>query len=64
MLFTKYLVKNKNVMIPLKQKRILFVTIVVLWVQCVHFGGVKHLLFSIKKYQYFYLCSAILKHYS
>lgn len=38
MFFTKYLVKNKNVMIPLKQKRILFVTIVVLWVQCVHLG--------------------------
>lgn len=38
MLFMKHLVKNKNVRIPLKQKRILFVTIVVLWVQCVHFG--------------------------
>ena len=38
MLFTKYLVKNKNVMIPLKQKRISLVTIVVLWVQCVRLG--------------------------
>lgn len=38
MLFMKYLVKNKNVRIPLKQKRTLFVTIVVLWVQCVHLG--------------------------
>ena len=38
MLFTKYLVKNKNVMIPLKQKRILFVTIVVLWMKYVPLG--------------------------
>ena len=38
MFFTKYLVKNRNVMIPLKQKRISFVTIAVLWVQCVHLG--------------------------
>ena len=53
MFFTKYLVKNKNVMIPLKQKRILFVTIVVLWVQCVHLGGVNHLLFSIKNINIF-----------
>lgn len=38
MLFMKYLVKNKNVRIPLKQKRILFVTIVVLWGRCMHLG--------------------------